>query len=87
MLAARSAVLLTASPLGTAIGGPLTTALGPRATLGGSGLATILLGVVACILLLARHRSASGQESRSTGPGAAPSVITTISDRRLQERP
>jgi MFS family permease len=87
MLAARSAVLLTASPLGTALGGPVTTALGPRATLGGSGLATILLGVVACILLLARRRSESGQESRSTGPRAAPSVITTISDPRLQERP
>jgi predicted MFS family arabinose efflux permease len=53
MLAARSAALLTASPLGTAIGGPLTTALGPRATLGGSGLATVALGAVACVLLLA----------------------------------
>jgi predicted MFS family arabinose efflux permease len=56
MLAARSAVLLTASPLGTALGGPLTTALGPRATLGGSGLATVALGGVACVLLLARRR-------------------------------
>jgi MFS family permease len=54
MLAARSAALLTASPLGTALGGPLTTALGPRRTLGGSGLATVLLGAVACVLLLAR---------------------------------
>jgi MFS family permease len=57
MLATRSAALLTASPLGTAIGGPLTTALGPRATLGGSGLATVALGVVACVLLLARRRN------------------------------
>jgi hypothetical protein len=56
MLAARSAVLLTASPLGTALGGPLTTVLGPRATLGGSGLATVALGVVACVLLLVRRR-------------------------------
>ncbi|MQA82781.1 MAG: MFS transporter [Streptosporangiales bacterium] len=56
MLAARSAVLLTASPLGTALGGPLITALGPRATLGGSGLATVVLGAVACVLLLARRR-------------------------------
>ncbi len=55
MLAARSAALLTASPLGTALGGPLITALGPRATLGGSGLATIALGAIACILLLARR--------------------------------
>jgi MFS family permease len=57
MLAARSAALLTASPLGTALGGPLTTALGPRATLGGSGLATVTLGAVACVLLLARRRN------------------------------
>ena len=55
MLAARSAVLLTASPLGTALGGPLTTALGPRATLGGSGLATVALGAVAGVLLLVRR--------------------------------
>lgn len=54
VLAARSSVLLTASPLGTALGGPLTTALGPRATLGASGLATVALGVIACALLLAR---------------------------------
>jgi MFS family permease len=56
MLAARSAVLLTASPLGAALGGPLTMALGPRATLSGSGLATVALGAVACIVLLARRR-------------------------------
>jgi predicted MFS family arabinose efflux permease len=56
MLAARSAVLLTSSPLGTALGGPLTNGLGARATLGGSGLATVVLGVVAATLLLARRR-------------------------------
>jgi hypothetical protein len=44
MLAARSAALLT-------------TALGPRATLGGSGLATVALGAVAWVLLLARRRN------------------------------
>jgi hypothetical protein len=51
--------VLTASPLGTALGGPLTAALGPRATLGGSGLATVALGAVACVLLLARRRKVS----------------------------
>ncbi|WP_157253725.1 MFS transporter [Nonomuraea typhae] len=56
MLAARSAVLLTASPLGTALGGPLTTALGPQATLGGSGLVTVALGVIASVLLLVARR-------------------------------
>jgi MFS family permease len=82
MLAARSAALLTASPLGTALGGPLTTALGPRATLGGSGLATVVLGVVAAILLLVRRRNEgmlyrqTDQESRSAGHGAAASMAT-----------
>jgi MFS family permease len=56
MLAARSAALLTASPLGTALGGPLATAIGPRATLGVSGLATVVLGGIALVLLLARRR-------------------------------
>jgi MFS family permease len=65
MLAARSAALLTASPVGTAIGGPLTTALGPRATLGGSGLATVALGAVACVLLLARHRHHAARHPRT----------------------
>jgi MFS family permease len=56
VLAARSAVLLTASPLGTALGGPLTTALGARATLGVSGLVTVALGLGAAALLLAGRR-------------------------------
>ena len=64
MLAARSAVLLTASPLGAALGGPLTTALGQRATLGGSGL-TVALSAVACVMLLARRRNQWARE-----PGA-----------------
>jgi MFS family permease len=41
VLAARSALLTVASPLGTAFGGPLTAALGARWTLAASGLATI----------------------------------------------
>ncbi|GAA4498997.1 MFS transporter [Actinoallomurus oryzae] len=57
MLATRSAALLTASPLGTALGGPLVTTIGPRATLGGSGLATMALAAVTCVLLLARRHN------------------------------
>ncbi|MFI6654740.1 MFS transporter [Streptomyces sp. NPDC050523] len=68
MLAANNAVLLTASPLGTALGGPLTAALGPRATIGGSGLATVVLGTLACVLLATRRgdrrRNPSGIEKR-----------------------
>jgi hypothetical protein len=49
-------VLLTASPSAVAIGEPLATALGPRAMLGGSGLATMALGAVACAVLLSRRK-------------------------------
>jgi len=69
MLAARSAALLTASPLGTVLGGPLTQAVGPRATLCGSGLATVALGVVAAVLLLLR-RGVTGRRTRSEQPGS-----------------
>ncbi|WP_338118133.1 MFS transporter [Streptomyces coryli] len=77
MLAARSAALLTASPLGTALGGPLTTALGPRATLGVSGLATVALGVAACVALLAARRTRTGQDRRSPGRRSPASVKAT----------
>jgi predicted MFS family arabinose efflux permease len=60
MLAARSAALLTAAPLGTALGGPLTQAWGAEATLSGSGLATIVLGLVAAALLLVRRAVTAG---------------------------
>ncbi|MBB4905851.1 MFS transporter [Actinophytocola algeriensis] len=69
MLAARSAALLTASPLGAALGGPLTALLGPRWTLGGSGLATVALGVIACVLLAARRAGRASSRS-STAPHA-----------------
>ncbi|WP_020577107.1 MFS transporter [Actinopolymorpha alba] len=57
VLAARSAALLTASPVGAALGGPLTTAFGPRAVLTGSGAATVILalaGVLTGALILSR---------------------------------
>ncbi|MFD9426883.1 MFS transporter [Streptomyces sp. NPDC060054] len=47
VLAARGAALLTAAPLGTALGGPLVAALGPRLTLGVSGAATLVLAFTA----------------------------------------
>ncbi|QNP76179.1 MFS transporter [Streptomyces roseirectus] len=48
VLAARGAALLTAAPVGTALGGPLTAAVGARGVLAGSGGVTVLLGVAAC---------------------------------------
>ncbi|MEU4603946.1 MFS transporter [Kribbella sp. NPDC023972] len=65
VLAARSSVLLTASPLGTALGGPLVTAVGSRATLATSGLATMILGAVACLLLVTRKSARPLTEQRS----------------------
>ncbi|MFM9443691.1 MFS transporter [Streptomyces acidiscabies] len=47
VLAARMAALLTAAPVGAALGGPLTAALGARGVLGVSGVVTAGLGVVA----------------------------------------
>lgn len=47
VLAARTAILLTATPVGTALGGPLTEAAkDPTRVLVGSGLATLALAVV-----------------------------------------
>ncbi|MBP0457000.1 MFS transporter [Streptomyces bomunensis] len=47
VLAVRGAALLTASPVGTALGGPLSAAMGPRQVLAASGIATITVAVVA----------------------------------------
>ncbi|MGH3748112.1 MAG: MFS transporter [Micromonosporaceae bacterium] len=74
MLAARSAALLTASPLGTALGGPIIMALGPAATLGGSGLVTVALGVVACVLL-GRRKQRRDRERRALRPRTAESRV------------
>jgi MFS transporter, DHA3 family, macrolide efflux protein len=46
VLAARGSLLIIASPLGTALGGPLVSALGARGTLLGSALTTIALAVL-----------------------------------------
>ncbi|MFJ2865940.1 MFS transporter [Kitasatospora sp. NPDC087314] len=59
VLAARSAALLTAAPVGTALGGPLTAALGPRPVLAASGIATIALAVTAAAMRVQGHRTRS----------------------------
>ena len=50
VLAARSAIVLISTPLGTAIGGPLVASLGAAGTLAASGVATIGLAVAASML-------------------------------------
>jgi len=49
VLAARSAVLMVSTPLGTALGGPIVGALGATLTLFSSGLATILLAAAGAV--------------------------------------
>ena len=68
VLAARSAALLTSAPVGTALGGPLTAALGPGRVLVGSALTTVLLAAGAAVVAVLvrarparRPRSAAGQ--------------------------
>jgi Major Facilitator Superfamily len=61
VLAARSSLLIVASPLGTALGGPLVAALGARGTLLASALATIALGLITtAVLVRSRPRPAHG---------------------------
>ena len=58
VIAARGSLLILASPLGTALGGPLVAALGARGTLLVSALGTIALGLITvAVLAAARHRA------------------------------
>jgi predicted MFS family arabinose efflux permease len=70
VLAARSAALIVASPLGTAFGGPIVAGLGARWTLAASGAATLVLAAVAALTWRPAHTRREGpaetdQESRS----------------------
>jgi MFS family permease len=55
VIAARSSLLIIASPIGTAFGGPIVAALGARGTLLVSALATIGLGLITTTVLLTRR--------------------------------
>jgi predicted MFS family arabinose efflux permease len=55
VLAARSAALIVAAPLGMAIGGPIVAGLGARWTLTASGAATVLLAALATALWRPSH--------------------------------
>jgi hypothetical protein len=67
VIAARSSLLILASPLGTALGGPIVAALGARGTLLASALATIALGLLtAAVLARARTRTAAARQPRTT---------------------
>ena len=56
VLAARGALTVLATPLGTALGGPLTAWLGAQHTLLVSAAATIASGLAATALLTSQRR-------------------------------
>ncbi|GAA2247120.1 MULTISPECIES: MFS transporter [Kitasatospora] len=69
ILAFRSAVLLTAAPLGAALGGPLSAAIGARNTLAVAGLGMVLVAAIAgWVLVVGRRRPAAGVPERHTEP-------------------
>ena len=72
VLAARGALTVLATPLGTALGGPLTAWLGAQHTLLASAAATIASGLAATALLTTRRR-----ELARSGAGAAPTVANS----------
>jgi MFS family permease len=57
VLAARGALILVAPPLGTALGGPLVDAVGPRPTILMSGGTTLTLGAAVGVVLAVRARN------------------------------
>jgi hypothetical protein len=50
VLAARSALLIVSTPLGTVVGGPIVESIGAAETLTASGIATVVLAAAASIL-------------------------------------
>lgn len=65
VLAARSAALIVAAPLGTAIGGPIVAGLGARWTLTASGAATVLLAALATAVWRPRHAAPAPVRTRA----------------------
>ncbi len=69
VLAGRSAALIIASPLGTAIGGPIITSLGARTTLTASGAATVLLAALATTAWRPAHRRTPAPSPKHAAAG------------------
>ena len=68
VLAARGALTVLATPLGTALGGPLTAWLGAQHTLLASAAATIASGLAATALLSTHRRKQAGQKQARQRP-------------------
>ncbi len=83
-VAAASAMFtVPASPIGTAVGGPLVAAVGARTTLLGSGVLTVALAVVVgAALALRRFRS-----GRPPGPGVRRTAERARGSRHVEASP
>lgn len=57
VLAARSALVMISTPLGTALGGPLVSSIGAAETLAASGVATLLLAIAGTVVWSREHAS------------------------------
>ncbi|MEV6682930.1 MFS transporter [Streptomyces erythrochromogenes] len=71
VLAARSAALLTAGPVGTALGGPLMALMGPRGVLAASGIATVALAAVGAAVRIGSTRRPASRPEPGGGSGPA----------------
>jgi predicted MFS family arabinose efflux permease len=86
VLAARSAIIMVASPLGTAAGGPSVGAFGAAQTLTASGAATVLLAVATGVIW-ARKKPPTGEivmaptEAATPAPPCRRDTITQVSPR------
>ena len=74
VLAARGALTVLATPLGTALGGPLTAWLGAQRTLLASAAATTVVGLAATALLARRREPARRRPARRRAWQALPAL-------------
>jgi hypothetical protein len=75
VLAARGALTVLAAPLGTALGGPLTTWLGAQRTLLACSAATIVTGLAAAAIITGRRKTTPrgiGNDKPSASQGSRP---------------
>ena len=75
VLAARNAIIMISTPLGTAAGGPLVRALGAGPTLTASGAATVLLAITTGILWHAERITALSSHREELTSGDTPADL------------
>jgi MFS family permease len=87
VLAARGAIVMLASPLGTAAGGPIVGALGPAQTLTASGTATVVLAVIGSMLWARRRQlTAADRHAPATAAMRPLGVMTSRPSKRARRR-